>query len=188
MKLKDITKNGRAFKRNARYLNRRTRVNTQVIEVVGLSNVRETVTYRVDGANNRYAQNITVTVDEFAVFVEKTFGGWEDEVRAAREAEAAARAEYIRQGEVAAAREVAAEYDAKLEVLIASGVMSRDEVYNLTVRAQRTAYDAGYTAGYAQAASEGEAAAERLENERWNEEFLRDYDADAEARNGLYAY
>jgi hypothetical protein len=185
MKLKDITKNGRAFKRNARYLNRRTRVNTQVIEVVGLSNVREMVTYRVDSANNRYARNITVTVDEFAAFVEKTFGGWEDEVRAAREAEEAARAEYARLAIVAAAREVAAEYDAKLEAVIASGVLTRDEVYNITVRAQRTAREAGYAQGYAKGTSDAEA--EALERS-YDEAAYGEDDYDAAPRYGLYAY
>jgi hypothetical protein len=184
MKLKDITKNGRAFKRNARYINRRARVNLTVIEVVGLSNVRETVTYRTFGAGTRYLRDVTVTVDEFAVFVDKTFGGWEDEVRAAREAEAAARVEYVRLAMVAAAREEAAEYDAKLEAVIASGVMTRDEVYNITVRAQRTAREAGYAEGYAKGVADAEADAV----ERSYDDMAYGYDYDAEPRNGIYAY
>jgi hypothetical protein len=187
MKLKDITKNGRAFKRNARYINRRARVNLTVIEVVGVSNVNEMVTYRSYGAGVTSLRNTTVTVDEFAVFVEKTFGGWEDEVRAAREAEAAARVEYVRLAMVAAAREEAVEYDAKLEAVIASGVLTRDEVYNITVRANRTARAAGYTAGHAAGYAKAEADAEVEADERAYA-YAYDYNYDAEPREGLYAY
>jgi flagellar biosynthesis/type III secretory pathway protein FliH len=154
MLLNEIVKDGRTFKRKARYINRRTRVNTQVIEVAGESKKNEQVTYRVFAEGSDTSEVKRVSTEEFAEFVEKTFGGWEDVIKAEREAVKAAEVEARRLAEVAAAREVAVEMDAKMEAFISAG-FSRDEVYDMTVRAINRARNDAYSEGYKEGRKKG---------------------------------
>jgi hypothetical protein len=81
MLLKDIVKDGRHFQKNAKFMNRRTRTHEQIITVVKEDREEGTVTYhsRKAGQSHLKKDVKTVPVDEFAMFVDKTFGGWKSE-------------------------------------------------------------------------------------------------------------
>jgi len=149
MKLGDIVRDGRKFKLQARYINKRTTVNKQVVAVLGFSAAKQEVSYRIQGSgvNYRQAGRQTLSITDFEAFVDKTFGGWEDEVEKARVAAALAVQEAARQVKVDAAYVEALAFEAKVDEIVATGAITREEVYLLTVTAASLAFTAGRAVG-----------------------------------------
>ena len=159
MELKDIRKDGRAFKKGSRYVNSRTRVHTEVIVVTQAN--KGLVTYV---STRRSAK--TVSVAEFAQFVEDTFGGWEDKVIPARpqadtEAKAAKEAAKLVE-RIEYCHGEALTFEAFVQSIVASGAATQDEVYGFTVRAVVSAtissYERGKEDGYSEGYEEGDDA------------------------------
>jgi hypothetical protein len=141
MLLKDIVKDGRHFQKNAKFMNRRTRTHEQIITVVKEDREEGTVTYhsRKAGQSHLKKDVKTVPMDEFAVFVDKTFGGWKSEYEAKKRAERDQERVAAYQAEVNAAHDEALAFEARMEALTARP-LTREEVYSLVVRDVNRAY------------------------------------------------
>jgi hypothetical protein len=151
MLLQDIVQDGRKFKKNAKFVNKRAKVHETVITVLSNSDTRNEVKYLItrEGQMSRPNDRKTVTVEVFAKLVSDTFGGWYDDAQKLKQQKVVDAQKAEKQAILNAAHAEALEFESKLDsIMFGHDVLTRQDLYMLTVGAVNAAYSAGFDKGY----------------------------------------